>query len=625
MALIGTVRLAPPDLAFYYSYAHSLLADADFHFGNQYDQFSFAVHELYLSPAETPANDWPMGTGVAWMPFLALGLAADGALRTLGVAPQGPWLIHWVVTYGATLLYSGGALWLTYLLCRRLGMNTASSAWGVLAMGLGSSYTYHLLVNSADSHPPAAFFLAAFFLLWLDARDRSDWRRAALAGICLGFSALIRPHNLIFALTPLLESLLNRKVAHRLTWRSWAALALGCGAMILPQLLAWQAIYGAWWAVPRTQDVRWLEPHFYEMLFSDFHGMISWSPLFGLGLLGLFAGKRWLPWLVPMLLTMYVHSCNIAWWAGGSFGNRRMVSVAPVLILGLAWLFYVTPKRWFKALAVAFGLWTLLLLIAEVGGTIRLDHYMTWGEILGAIPAGLPAGLTAFLTRPEWLLGGLARLGGVLAVLLFLGACAWLLRRARFSQRWKAALAAVVALNLLCLAAVWRTPEAAKSADLSDYPSRDRFAWVIYFEGGFYHLKKERYSKALEWMVAGVMAEPRHSQPWMYSGLICDRRGEDTLALHFFREALARGNRLPLFLNRYLATLNESIRAGARDPAERLNQRGILYAVLGEFARAESDFRQALRFDETHEAAQANLEQMEKRTAGAEGLPLRWE
>lgn len=625
------MRIAPPDLAFYYAYAHSLLYNIDFCFAEQYDRFPFAYHELYLTAEGLPANDWPMGTGVLWLPFLSIAWLARGVFGIVGfdIPPGGTaWFDQWVITYGATLLYSVGALLLSYRICLRLGIDRKSAIWACALIAAGSSYTYHLIVNSADSHPPSAFFLALFLLLWLRSRENGLAITALAAGICLGVAGLVRPHNLLFILTPLLMIVLERfhptaqsiSSAHRSLPKSIIPvgfIAVGAGIAYLPQLLVWKTLYGSWLALPRSGDVHWLNPHLYDMLFSDFHGLVSWSPLFGLALVGLCLERRWLPYAIPMALTLYINSCNIAWWAGGSFGNRRIVSCAPFLILGLAICFHVMPKVWLKGAAMLAAAWTLLLLFAEVGETIRLGHYMSWSDILAGIPAGAPQGLINLFERANWSEQGWERALGVVTVWIALIGGWWVWRLlADHKRRAAAALAAIVALNLLCAAAALRTPGAARIADLDEYSPLDRFTWVVYYEKGFYHLQRREHLEALEVLVAALMLEPRHPQPWMYAGFVCDLRGWPNLAYLYYRQAVVYGGRMDTLLDRYLIAINRRIREGGATEAGYFNERGVLYGLLGDYHLAESDFRQALQLDPNQPHAGRNLESIEKRRRG---------
>ncbi|MEW6235618.1 MAG: hypothetical protein AB1656_09550 [Candidatus Omnitrophota bacterium] len=631
LLLFGRVRIAPPDLAFYYSCGRSLAYDLDFCYANEYSHFRFAPHETYLTKPGYPANDWPIGTGIAWIPFLAAARLAKsiGSWIGGGSPPDGyGWIDQWIVTYGSTLLYGGGTLWLSYFYARRMGAAKQAAIWATAFIGLGSSFTYHLYVNSADSHAPSAFFIVIFLLLWRRQKAKPSFYHGLASGCALGMAALIRPHNLLFLLTPILEIVWDKRNRRtqdaplRKDSAAFAALLAGTIAFFFPQMLLWKQLYGSWLALPRSEDVFWLHPHLWDTLFSDFHGMISWSPLFGLGLLGLSLNRRWLPLAAPVMLQLYIYSCNIAWWSGGSFGNRRMLGCVPLLILGLAGLFERIPKVWLKILAAACALWTWLLLNAEVGGAIRLDHYQKWSEIILAVSNGFWNGIAHQIPFDEWQNHFAERLAGCAIALAVLGIGYVILC---CSQGKRAALlaCAVIGFNLLCLAAIPRSSKALRTADVSGYNRYDRFSWVIYYEKGFYLALRGRDLEASESLLAAVTLEPSHSQPWMYIGEICRRLNWTPLDYHYFCAAMMQGQRRDFFLKKFVDIIDKMIDFDASNRHRYYNQRGVVHALLGESIAAEEDFRMAALLDPDFIYAKNNLQILRERNQGAQ-MPWQW-
>ncbi len=632
LLLFGRVRIAPPDLAFYYSYAHSLTYDLDFCFANQYAQFPFAFHETYLTAEGYPANDWPMGTGICWIPFLVLARFVEWIALFFGAGGEAAgltWLSKWIVTFGAAMVYSGGTIWLSYRLCRIERISHSSAIWAAALIGLGSSFTYHVYVNAADSHPPSAFFIALFLFLRHQYQEEGRVWHGFLCGCAIGMAALVRPHNLLFILIPIIEEALSSKTSCCLKKRiaDWAGLFLGVGLTFSPQTLVWKLLYGSWFALPRSGDVLWTQPEIYNTLFSDYHGMISWSPLFGIGLLGLFLSKRGAVFAIPALLQLYIYSCNLAWWSGGSFGNRRMIGCTPLFIIGLAFLFDAIPKIWLKCIAVLAALWTVSLLIAEVGGTIQLNHYQTWSEIIKAIHTGFLPGVINHFTSPEWGEHCLERLFGAGAVMTVLGLIYWI------GRRWKPALIPSISglvltvallLNLICAVAVVRSQEALRQSDVSTYRSYDRFTWVVYYEKGFYLLKNHEPDRALDALLAAVVIEGRHPQPWKYIAGKYYEFEWNRLGYYYAFEAMINGHRAPEFIVLFDHLLTDMILTN--DPFTHIyfNERGVLRAIGGNWDAAEDDFKMSVAVNPDYKLPSANLEILKEWRSGAK-RPFKFE
>ena len=91
------------------------------------------------------------------------------------------------------------------------------------------------------------------------------------------------------------------------------------------------------------RDFLWRSPVFSSVLFSSNHGLLSWTPLLGLAILGLLFFAFRLPQVgIPFFTAMVAFYLFISFypdWAGiSSYGNRFFVSLTPLFILGLAYL-----------------------------------------------------------------------------------------------------------------------------------------------------------------------------------------------------------------------------------------------------------------------------------------------
>jgi hypothetical protein len=115
----------------------------------------------------------------------------------------------------------------------------------------------------------------------------------------------------------------------------------------------------------------WTSPQFSNVLFSSNHGLLLWTPIIIFSLLGLclFAihsheiGTA----MVSATVSYYLLICLYPDWAGiSSFGNRFFISLTPLFVIGLAFLFQRTSVPFlsarlatlvFSLFAVSFVLW----------------------------------------------------------------------------------------------------------------------------------------------------------------------------------------------------------------------------------------------------------------------------
>ena len=85
------------------------------------------------------------------------------------------------------------------------------------------------------------------------------------------------------------------------------------------------------------------------VLFSDKHGLISWTPILLIAIVGIVLVARRAPlvcWAAALFLaaSWYVNAAVADWWAGEAFGARRFVSCYPIFVLGMTAFF--AQRRW---------------------------------------------------------------------------------------------------------------------------------------------------------------------------------------------------------------------------------------------------------------------------------------
>lgn len=336
------------DGLYYYVYTRSLTRDGDVNFANEYGHYGLLGRDDLSMPTATgyKRSIYSAGPGLLWTPFFA---AADGlafALRAVGIDldTSGYGVLHLNAVALGSFSYGIAALFLIHaLLLRHFRDPLATGA--VLLLWWASFFEWYLAEQPLTSHAVSVLLVAAFFLLRQKEALSSPTGSLAL-GLALGFGMSVRWQNGVYLLLPALdlagEALRQRSIASA----SKRAVLLGAGVFvgILPQLLAWKAIYGEYLldTPPHGADfLRLNRPFLLNTLFSSRHGLLSWTPVFWLCLLGLIPLTRRQPrrfailW-APLVIMTYVNACSGDWWAGGSYSNRRFDSLLPVFALGLA-------------------------------------------------------------------------------------------------------------------------------------------------------------------------------------------------------------------------------------------------------------------------------------------------
>ena len=366
----------------YFAYLHSAVVDRDLDLADEY-QAAIAdgipvwpglVHST--TPTGRTADYFPVGPAL---------LASPAYLVALAVRPSGE--PRWHAPFStaitlASLLYGLLALLLSFLLARAV-IGRREALLATFATAVATPFLYYLLFEPSYSHTFSAFMVAAFVLAWWRGRDDRTIAGWLLLGLLGGLMALTR-----FQDGPLLAiALLDLPRAR------WRVLLLLPGVLVgfAPQLATDLYLFGSWLPVrPAGQDLTALPGFYWQVLFSSWHGLFTWSPV----LLAAVAGIVLLPdrrlkaaFAYALLVETLINGAAPDWWGGFSFGLRRFLDLTPFFVLGLAVVAARLPSRVSWSAASLLAAWNLLL-IANFTYVIRTDHDPGyWGLVAGQVPA----------------------------------------------------------------------------------------------------------------------------------------------------------------------------------------------------------------------------------------------
>ena len=217
---------------------------------------------------------------------------------------------------------------------------------------------------------------SAVIVYWLTTRERTDLKRFVALGALIGCATLVRWQEATLLVLPILDAARTRRGKELRVARlspsfhlKILASALAALALFTPQMIVWSLFYGEPFVIPQGgQFMRWHDAALWAVLFSDWHGLFTWTPIVLLSVTGLVPLWRRdrhvaIAAIALLLAAWYTNAAVADWWAGEAFGSRRFVSCVPLFVLGLAALFSTWQRRSVVAgvAAVAIALNCLLL------------------------------------------------------------------------------------------------------------------------------------------------------------------------------------------------------------------------------------------------------------------------
>lgn len=413
------------DGIYYYVYLRSAVLDGDLDFTNDYtlyQQFNttdpIKKREMLerKTPLGKPANLFSVGPAVLWSPVF---LITQGVALLLGRAGDGFSFGYQAPLLFASITYGFIGILLIYHLAAGL-FSRAAAFIAVLGSWLATNVVYYMGVSPSASHVLSLFASALFLYLWwrstpllhpssdtgrrndaLDPsiipqrRGRSRWGWF-LWGLSAGLMALVRWQDVLMAVLAGVElirdwRLENGSGPRTSPFKSLIAnsLAFFAGLVLafLPQMVAWQILYGAPLTAPQGAGFfQFLDPQLLNVWFSTKRGLFSWTPIIALAVIGfipLYRRSRILgaTALFVFLTESYVNSIVNDWWGGEAFGARRFISLIPFFALGLAALVdWLRPRISLSAMLTVLGafiLWNNLFIL----------QYDLWLHGIGQISA----------------------------------------------------------------------------------------------------------------------------------------------------------------------------------------------------------------------------------------------
>ncbi len=423
-----TCRIYASDEVQYFAYLRSLWFDHDVSFQNEYQYFydagiaaSPGFHETFLeNQTETGrrVNFGTIGCALLWAPFYAVGDLVARAEHAAGrpVAADGfsrPYVA--AVSYGSAL-YGLVAVLLSAAIVRQIGRGWPALARedsvAALAVWFGTPLLFYMYIAPPMSHATSAFSVAIFLYAWQRVRERWSVGGMMLLGVLAALMAMVREQDAFVAAGPAVDfawTVLTERNGNARARLAAAAAGVGAGALAFtPQALAYEALNGHLGPSHLVaRKMSWSAPHALEVLASPAHGLFWWTPLAAVALAGLLILLRRLQpgarviavaLLVVVALQVYVAGSVESWTVAGAFGQRRFVSLTPVLVVGLAAVLAAGREwRWPRAivtLAVVAGVWWNVSLIVQFGAGLmdrqRLEPARIAYNTFVLVPRALP-------------------------------------------------------------------------------------------------------------------------------------------------------------------------------------------------------------------------------------------
>ncbi len=396
LIVLLTPRVIGNDGIGYYVYLRSLFFDHDLDFTNEFahygNQYVIVGHSTVTG---RPVVGVPIGSAVLWSPFY---IAAHYINLIFHIAPaDGYSALYVVAVCFASSLYGFIGLLLIYKMAIRFFSKESVFA-AILIFWLSSPLVFYMYLHPSMAHANSLFAVALFLFLWcriyLDGKNSlMDW---IFLGLSAGLMSMVRLQDILFVFVPIFCLIFKKPPETSFPCPRKILVFIICFIIaFLPEMLAWKGIFGSYFSGPQSEEVgahmNFLHPHIIGVLFSGRHGLLTWNPIFLVGIIGLiyFYKKEkslTLSLVIIFLIQLWIIGSWRTWWGAHSFGHRMFLSSSPLFIFGLPGLFEYLFAQNYKKIVYAVGivliLWNFGLMFQYVTNLLDRDGLTPFNQVV---------------------------------------------------------------------------------------------------------------------------------------------------------------------------------------------------------------------------------------------------
>jgi hypothetical protein len=353
LVLVGSLAAVNPHIRGdgngYYAWLASVVVDHDLDFRNQYQHADPLFAEAYVAPDGSGVaahvtstgrveDQWAVGPAMMWSPWF---LAAHVVVRVTGADPMDGYapIYRRFVAIGS-MTYGLLAIYFSMLIARQLGLSTRASRLAGAGFWCASPLLMYVYMLPFHAHATAAFTCALFFHYWVTRTGPMTRHEWAIWGLTFGLMGVTYHVNMVLGLVALQAALISWRAGRRASLLVDGLAFAGAAVLVgTPQWIGKAIIYGSPLATGYRDKFFWSSPRLWETLWSANHGAILWTPIIGLGLLGLIIAARrpHVRWMMAACVAFYLIIASYQNWHGlSSFGNRFFLSLTTPIIVGLS-------------------------------------------------------------------------------------------------------------------------------------------------------------------------------------------------------------------------------------------------------------------------------------------------
>lgn len=315
---------------------------------------------------------YPMGMSVLYAPFF---FTAHFLAVPLGYPQDGFSVIYELFIEFSGLFYLIIGLWYLRKLLLQFYTEKIVSLT-LLIVFFGTNLLCYSTIDSAMSHDYTFSLFSVFLYYIFDFYKKATLKSTIILAICFGLIVLIRQLNLLLILPLLLFNVfslndLKLRISFFINQYKYVlTFGLIATLVILPQLMYYKYVTGNYFVFSYGKEGFFFNQfHVLDVLFSFRKGWFIYTPILLFAVYGIWCMKTQVAnsfkSTVVILLPLYLYLVSSwwCWWYGGSFSQRSMIDIYPLLTIPLAAFIYKSQEYSKSKKQIIYTIMGLLLML----------------------------------------------------------------------------------------------------------------------------------------------------------------------------------------------------------------------------------------------------------------------
>lgn len=329
------------------------------------------------------------GVAILWSPFF---LMAHLISIFFGLDTGGYANMYYGFMLIAGIVYTYIGLVFMYKFLREFFDHKVSLITTALFFLATNVFFYSVLLGAGMAHVYSFSMIVVYIYFTHQFFKENTKKRLILLGVPFALAVLIRPTNIISGLYFFLYGVssidtFKERIAFWIK-NYWAIAGLFIIGVIvfIPQMAYWHYVTGKFlvYSYQEYGFPNWSSPKFGIVLFGKYNGWLTYTPIVGFGLVGLFIllWKKQMNSLAISLVLLIGIYVNASWWVptfSAAVGQRAMIDFLPVLAVPLGFVINQINGM-SRQMKNALGLVILIFIFYNIQFGFRYDSWMWWGS-----------------------------------------------------------------------------------------------------------------------------------------------------------------------------------------------------------------------------------------------------